>query len=374
MTEPSWSRGLVLGIESSCDETAAAIVDASASAESPRVLSDVVASQVALHAPHGGVVPELASRQHLRDVAPVVEEALRRAGVTLPDLAGIAVTQGPGLVGALLVGVSFAKSLVLATGLPLAGVHHLAGHVRAAFLQGSEPDPFAEEPDEPYLALVVSGGHTSLYRVTREGPRRRHEELARTLDDAAGEAYDKCGKLLGLGYPAGPAIDRLARSYSGETIAFSRARIKVDGGRGVTRRAFSFSGIKTSVRQLVAERGLVPLRPGEDPSSRPDLLAVLAGFQEAVVDMLVGSTMHVLKAESLRRLVAVGGVSANSLLRERLARSCADAGVTLRIPAPRWSTDNAAMIAAAGAMRLQAGERAGLDMRADPALRLGDAA
>lgn len=367
---------LILGIESSCDETAAAVVDASESVESPVVLSDIIASQAALHAPHGGVVPELASRQHLRDVRPVIEEALALAGCELRDLSGIGVTQGPGLIGALLVGVSFAKSLALATGLPLVGVHHLAGHVRAAFLRlpGEDADSPSREPSDPYLALVVSGGHTSLYRVTREGFARRHEELARTLDDAAGEAYDKCGKMLGLGYPAGPRIDRLARTFQGVPTAFPRARIKVDGGRGVTRRAFSFSGIKTSVRQLVMAQGLEPLAPGEDPSAREDLLAVLSGFQEAVVDMIVSSTLHVLKAEGLRHLVAVGGVSANSLLRERLAEACAQAGARLRIPAPRWSTDNAAMIASSAALSLAAGRRDDLSLKADPALRLVDAA
>ena len=368
MVEPlSWTPGLVLGIESSCDETAAAIVDPRVSLESPAVLSDVIASQVELHAPNGGVVPELASRQHLRDIGPVVEEALRRANVTISDLKGIAVTAGPGLIGPLLVGTSFAKSLALATGLPLVGVHHLEGHVRSAFLEG-------REPDEPYLALVVSGGHTSLFRVTRDGASRHHEELARTLDDAAGEAFDKVGKLLGLGYPAGPIVDRLARSFTGEPTRFSRARIKVDGGRGVTHRAFSFSGIKTSIRTHVQALPLRALAPGEDPASRPDLLAVLAGFQEAVVDMLVTPTLHVAREEGLKHLVAVGGVSANSLLRRRLQEECAAAGIELRIPAPRWSTDNAAMIAATGALHLAAGRRSSFALAADPALRIGDVA
>ncbi len=374
------SPGLVLGIESSCDETAAAVVDASVSLESPRVLSDVVASQASVHAPHGGVVPELASRQHLRDIQPVVERALAEAGVALDDLSGIAVTRGPGLIGPLLVGVSFAKALALGSGLPLAGVHHLAGHVRGAFLRGRDErdedlaSSPATEPAEPYLALVVSGGHTALYRVRREGALRHHDELARTLDDAAGEAYDKCGKLLGLGYPAGPVVDRLARGFTGEPVVFARARIKVDGGRGITRRAFSFSGIKTSVRQHAQRTSLAPLRSGEDPRSRPDIVAVLAGFQDAVVDMLVTSTVHVLRAEGLRHLVCVGGVSANSLLRDRLALACATEGVTLRVPPPRWSADNAAMIAAMGALSLAAGRVAGLDLEAEPGLALASAA
>ena len=370
--------GLVLGIETSCDETAAAVVDASESLESPRVLSDVVASQVRLHAPHGGVVPEIASRQHLRDVRPVVEQALADAGVGLADLSGLAVTRGPGLIGPLLVGVSFAKSLALATGLPLAGVHHLAGHVRGAFLRGRDDDDVAtaaaREPAGPYLALVVSGGHTALYRVRRDGARRHHDLLARTLDDAAGEAYDKCGKLLGLGYPAGPVMDRLAAGFSGEPVHFPRARIKAGGGHGINWRAFSFSGIKTSVRQHVQTTGLAPLRDGEDPGARQDILSVLAGFQEAVVDMLVTPTLHVMRAEGLAFLVCAGGVSANSLLRVRLASACAAEGATFRVPPPRWSADNAAMIAAEGALVLAASGATGLDVEADPTLALGSAA
>jgi N6-L-threonylcarbamoyladenine synthase len=362
----AWTPGPVLGIESSCDETAAAVFE-------PRwrelslengVLSDVIASQVALHAPHGGIVPELASRQHLRDIRAVVEEALERAGLGLSGLSGLAVTAGPGLVGALLVGVSFAKSLQLATGLPLAPVHHLDGHVRSAFLE-------RDEPEEPYLALVVSGGHSALYRVERAGHARRYQRLARTLDDAAGEAYDKVGKLMGLDYPAGPRIDRAAAGHGGERVPFKRARIKVDGGRGVTHRAFSFSGIKTAVRQHLHREGLPPLAEGQALEDRADLLAVLAGFQETVVDMLVRPTLRIASEEGLSHLVVVGGVSANSALRKRLAEDCALAGVELIVPRPRWSTDNAAMIAAAGALQLSAGERAPIDLRADPALPLG---
>ena len=369
MAAEAWTPGPVLGIESSCDETAAAVYE-------PRwrelglehgVLSDCVASQVKLHAPHGGVVPELASRQHLRDVEPVVREALERAGLTLSELAGLAVTNGPGLVGALLVGVSFTKSLALATGKPFVGVHHLEGHVRSAFLEH-------DEPEEPYLALVVSGGHSSLYRIEREGFARRHRLLARTLDDAAGEAYDKVGKMMGLDYPAGPAIDRAARGFTGERVPFKPARIKVDGGRGVTHRAFSFSGIKTAVRHRLQQEGLAPLRPGENLSERADLLAILAGFQDTVVDMLVKPTLRIAREEGLRHLAVVGGVSANSRLRERLERDCARRELELIIPRPRWSTDNAAMIAAAGALHLAAGRRSGLDLVADPGLRLGEAA
>jgi N6-L-threonylcarbamoyladenine synthase len=364
----------VLGIETSCDETAAAVVDPRREGQGPgaTVLGEVIASQVALHAPHGGVVPELASRQHLRDIGPVVTEALRRAGLPLHELAGLAVTVGPGLVGSLLVGVSYAKSLALglrAAGrpMPLVGVHHLEGHVRAAFLE-------TPEPAGDYLALVVSGGHTFLLRVSQDGPRRTYRELARTLDDAAGEAFDKVGKLLGLGYPAGPIIDRLARGFAGEPVRFPRARIKLDGGRRITRRAFSFSGIKTSVRHHVQGSGVRPLAAGEDPASRPDVLPVLAGFQETVVDMLVDPTFRVLEEEGLSHVVAVGGVAANSRLRERLREGCARRGVELLLPSPRWSTDNAAMIAAAGALHLRAGRRAGLDLGVDPSLPLESAA
>lgn len=366
MSVAPFTPGPVLGIETSCDETAAAVFDPTASHED-RVLADVIASQAELHAPHGGVVPELASRQHLRDVRPVVERALSDAGVGLGDLAGVAVTVGPGLVGALLVGVSFAKSLVLARGMPLVGVHHLEGHVRSAFLE-------ADEPREPYVALVVSGGHTSLFRVERDGSRRRHLELARTRDDAAGEAFDKVGKLLGLPYPSGPVIDRLVADGSVEPVPFPRARIKADGGRRIDWRAFSFSGIKTSVRHHAEAARLRPLGPTEDPRERADLLAVLAGFQEAVVDMLVRPTLRVLQEERLSHLVVVGGVSANTALRGRLATACADAGVALLLPSPRWSTDNAAMIAAAGCLRLERGERADMDLQPDPAMRWEEAA
>ena len=366
MAEARWDAGPVLGIETSCDETAAAIVEPrwrELGLPSP-VLSDVIASQAQLHAPHGGVVPELASRQHLADIRVVVEEALQRAGLRQGELAGVAVTHGPGLVGALLVGVSFAKSLALALEIPLVGVHHLEGHVRAAFLE-------AEEPLEPYLALVVSGGHTALYRVTRAGSERHHEELARTLDDAVGEAFDKVGKLLGLPYPAGPVIDRACRAWTGPVVPFPQARIKVDGGRGVTLRAFSFSGLKTSVRHHVQSEGIERLSPDQHLASRPDVLAVLAGFQETAVSMLVKPTLRVLEEEGLTDLVVVGGVAANSVLRRRLTETCAARGVRVILPSPRWSTDNAAMIAAAGALRLEAGHRSGLDLSAEPTLALG---
>jgi len=354
-------QGPVLGIETSCDETAAGVVDLAR--RSGPVLADVVASQVALHAPHGGVVPEMASRQHLVDLPVVVDRALAEAGLDVDGLGGVAVTVGPGLVGALLVGLSYAKSLALAADLPLIGVHHLDGHVRAAFLE-------AEEPAGDYLALVVSGGHASLFRVVAGHAVPWYRLLARTLDDAPGEAFDKVGKLLGLPYPSGAAIDRLVLEVPVQPVSFPRARIKSDGGRGVTHRAFSFSGLKTSVRHHVEQVGLQPLGPGEDPRDRPDVVAVLAGFQEAVVDMLVGPTLRILGEEGLDALVVVGGVSANTLLRRRFAEACAARGARIVIPAPRWSTDNAAMIAAAGALRLAAGEHSGLDLNADPALAL----
>lgn len=347
---------LILGIETSCDETAAAVVRGGTD-----VVSSVVSSQVDLHARYGGVVPEIASRAHVELLTPVIAQALVEAGVDSDDLTAVAATHGPGLVGSLLVGVSAAKALALVWDKPFVAVNHLEAHLYASFL---------EEPDleMPMVVLLVSGGHTMLVLMHDHA---EYEVLGSTLDDAAGEAYDKVGKLMGLDYPAGPRIDRAAAGHEGERVPFKRARIKVDGGRGVTHRAFSFSGIKTAVRQHLQREGLQPLAEGEALEERPDLLAVLAGFQETVVDMLVKPTLRIAREDGLSHLVVVGGVSANSALRRRLAEDCAAAAVELIVPRPRWSTDNAAMIAAAGALQLAAGERAPLDLRADPALPLG---
>jgi N6-L-threonylcarbamoyladenine synthase len=331
---------IVLGIETSCDETAAAVL-----ADGRRILSDIVASQEALHAPWGGVVPELASRRHLEVINPVVERALSEAGVKLSDLDGIAVTQGPGLVGSLLVGCSVAKALAWAHRKPLVGVNHLEGHIYAAFLV----DP---APDYPFVALVVSGGHTALYHARAP---LQYALLGQTRDDAAGEAFDKVAKLLGLGFPGGPAIQRVAEHGDPRAIAFPLAQMS-DGARD-----FSFSGIKTSVSLYVKRHG---------PLSTAAIADVAASFQAAVVKMLVRKTVRAALHVGVKRVVLTGGVAANGPLRQALGREAEEHGITLHIPPPRLCTDNAAMITAAGTERLRAGERASLEMNARPDLVL----
>lgn len=330
----------VLGIETSCDETAAAVVT-----EEGEVLSDVVRSQIAIHAPYGGVVPEIASRDHARAIVPVVREALARAGKTIADVDGIAVTARPGLSGALLVGMSMAKGLAWASGKPLVGVDHLVGHLLAVFLRRDDTPP----PQYPFVALLASGGHTALYRV--DGPRLDAvRELGATRDDAAGEAFDKVAKLLGLGYPGGPVIDRLAAQGDA-----SRAREAVP--KPMARRdslEFSFSGIKTAVARHVAARG--------GPPSGQDLADLCAAFQGTVVDMMVRKTVRAAEQEGIARVVIAGGVAANKGLRAQLAAACARRGLTLFVPAFASCTDNAAMIAYAGALRFAAGERDGMDL------------
>jgi len=331
---------LVLGIESSCDETAAAVLT-----DGRRVVSSVVASQDAIHAPYGGVVPELASRRHLEVIAPVVVQALRDASVSLADLDGIAVTQGPGLVGSLLVGCSVAKSLAWVHRKPLVGVNHLEGHIYASFLTD---DP----PEHPFLALVVSGGHTALYHAKKP---REYSLVGQTRDDAAGEAFDKVAKLLGLGFPGGPAIQQTAEHGDPRAIAFPLAQI-TDGARD-----FSFSGIKTSVSLYVKRHR---------PLSEAQVADVAASFQAAVVKMLVRRTLRAALHLGTKRVVLTGGVAANGPLRAALAAEAGEHGVRLHIPPPRLCTDNAAMIAAAGTERLRAGERAALGMNAIPDLSL----
>jgi N6-L-threonylcarbamoyladenine synthase len=331
---------IVLGIETSCDETAAAVLDGGR-----KVLSSVVASQDEVHAPYGGVVPELASRRHLEVIVPVIRRALREAGMGLRDMDGIAVTQGPGLVGSLLVGCSAAKALAWVHGTPLVGVNHLEGHIYAAFLED-------RPPDYPFLALVVSGGHTALY--VAEAP-RRYARVGRTRDDAAGEAFDKVAKLLGLGYPGGPAIERVARDGDAAAIRFPTANM-TDGALD-----FSFSGIKTAVSLHVHRAG----------SLSPNQVAdVAASFQATVVKMLVRQTLHAGQRLGTRRVVLTGGVAANTELRRALEGGCVDRGWALLVPSRRLCTDNAAMIAAAGNDRLEAGERAPLTMNAIPDLAL----
>ena len=341
----------VLGLETSCDETAASVVEVDgAPGERPRgrALSDVVHTQADLHARYGGVVPELASRDHLQRALPVVDEALRRAGCELRDLSGIAVTSGPGLVGALLVGVQMAKSLSAAAGVPLVGVNHLEGHLLAVCLDGSAP-PF------PWLGLVVSGGHTSLYEVRGPGTYRA---LGHTLDDAAGEAFDKVAKLLGLPYPGGAHIDRLAKGGDPRAVDFPRGL----SARPRDELDFSFSGLKTAVLQHIRERGGVPQGQA--------LADVCASFQEAVCDALTLRAVRAARASRLPALVICGGVAANSRLRALAAERAAAEGIALHVPSARWCTDNGAMIALAGALRLARGERAPARLAADPGWRL----
>ncbi|HET8532108.1 MAG TPA: tRNA (adenosine(37)-N6)-threonylcarbamoyltransferase complex transferase subunit TsaD [Methylomirabilota bacterium] len=331
---------IVLGIETSCDETAAAVVDGGR-----KVLSSIVASQDDVHAPYGGVVPELASRRHLDVLVPVVRRALETAGMAFDDVDGIAVTYGPGLVGSLLIGCSAAKAIAYARRRPLVGVNHLEGHIYAAFLEG-------EPPAHPFLALVVSGGHTALY-LAREP--RRYERIGQTRDDAAGEAFDKVAKLLGLGYPGGPVIERVARDGDPRAIAFPTANMS-DGAPD-----FSFSGIKTAVSLHVRRAG--PLGP-------PQVADVAASFQATAVKMLVRKTTRAALRLGVRRVVLTGGVAANTALRLALEGECREHGWVLHVPSRRLCTDNAAMIAAAGHDRLEAGERAPLSLNAVPDLAL----
>ena len=338
---------LVLGIESSCDETGAAIVD-----ESGRVLSDVVQSQVLLHAPYGGVIPELASRDHLRNGGPVIREALTRAGVTWDALAGIAVTNRPGLVGALLVGVQLAKGLAWARGLPLGGVDHLVGHLLAVFLRREASEA---PPEFPFVALLASGGHTAIYRV--DGPTvNQVRELGATRDDAAGEAFDKVGKVLGLGYPGGPVIDRLARSGDPKSVPFTLPMGHTNSFE------MSFSGIKTQVAARVREHGV--------PKTETELADTCASFQAAVTSVLAKKLLAAAVQEGVRTVVLGGGVAANRELRSRVTDLARAHDIRAVLPELASCTDNAAMIAYAGLVRLRAGERDGWDLVATSATSL----
>ncbi|HEY7139235.1 MAG TPA: tRNA (adenosine(37)-N6)-threonylcarbamoyltransferase complex transferase subunit TsaD [Methylomirabilota bacterium] len=330
---------LVLGIESSCDETAAAVL------ADGTLRSNVVESQDPIHARYGGVVPELASRRHLEVVLPVVARALADAGARLPDLDGIAVTHGPGLVGSLLVGLSVAKAFAYAHRLPLVGVNHLEGHIFA----GRLADPTLEPP---FLALVVSGGHTALYAC--EAP-LRYRLVGQTRDDAAGEAFDKVAKLLGLGYPGGPVVERTAREGDPKAIGFPVAQFQDRAPD------FSFSGLKTAVSLYVRQHA---------PLARGGVADVCASFQATAVKMLVRKTVRAARGLGIRRILLTGGVAANGVLREALEVECAERGYAWTAPPGRLCTDNAAMIAAAGAARLAAGERADLTLNAHATLPL----
>lgn len=321
---------IVLGIESSCDETAAAVVR-----DGHQVLSSVVASQVAVHHPYGGVVPELASRKHIEAIVPVVKRAFADACIAADQVEGVAVTQGPGLVGSLLVGFSFAKGFAYGHGIPWIGVDHLEGHINSVFL---EPDP----PPFPFVALLVSGGHTSIYHVTSH---REFHVMGQTRDDAAGEAYDKVAKMLGLGYPGGMVIDRLAADGDPEKVAFTRPFLDKE------QFDFSFSGIKSAVMRYIQTH------PETD---QVDQANIAAGFQAAVVEVLTYKVIHAAQEKGCRHLAVVGGVAANQGLREAIKRDATAAGITVHIPALELCGDNAAMVAAVGYHRLKAGEYSGM--------------
>ena len=346
----------ILAIESSCDETGIAVIE-----DGRRIVSNVVASQVALHAPTGGIVPEVAARAHLRWIVPTLDEAWRDAGVQWRDISAIAVTYGPGLAGSLLVGINFAKALSWVHDLPLVGVNHLEGHVYAAWLHDTA-DADREDPVFPLVALVVSGGHTFL---TEMRDHLTYRLLGSTVDDAAGEAFDKVGRLLGLGYPGGPAIGRAAELATERDRVFPRAWL----GDSFD---LSFSGLKTAARRIVtearADAGLADHPAAPLPEA---VVAELAwGFQDSVVDVLATKTIRAARAAGARSIVLGGGVAANTALRQRLADAADELGVPLIVPRPSLCTDNGAMIGAAGARRFAAGERARLDLDARPSLPL----
>ena len=338
---------LVLGIESSCDETAAAVVR-----DGREIISSVISSQIAMHAPWGGVVPELASREHLEKIEPIILEALAQASVTLNDIDVIAVTQGPGLIGSLLVGVCYAKSLAWARDIPFVGVNHIEGHVYSVAFE----NPSVEYPA---LALIVSGGHTNIFHVPSEG---NYKVVSRTRDDAAGEAFDKVSKMLGLGYPGGPIIEKIARKGDPATVKFTQAKIS-DG-----RPDLSFSGLKTAVARYIRENEIKPLDVGEEPTQVIKDLA--ASFQAAVVKALVGTMEKLAMELEPKTLIVAGGVACNLALKEAAELAAQRLGLPVYFPSKHLSTDNAAMIAAAGYFHFLNGDRGDLRMTADVTMRL----
>ncbi len=329
---------LVLAIETSCDDTGAAVVR-----NGREILSNVLSSQVSVHQKYGGVVPELASRRHIESIVPIVTEAMETAKVTFRDIDGIAVTQGPGLVGSLLVGLSFAKSLSFVTGLPFIGVNHVEAHLSAIFLEENRPR-------FPFIGLVVSGGHTSLFRVDGFG---KYKRLGQTRDDAAGEAFDKVAKLLGLGYPGGPIIDELSETGNPKAIRFPRPSL------GKNSFDFSFSGLKTAVVNYLKSY------PEPVTNKREDLIRdIVSSFQEAAVDVLVKKTLQAVQDQGLKRVVLSGGVSANRRLREKMREESSRQKVRVYIPSPSFCTDNAAMVGVVGYQYLKRGIRSPLSLNA----------
>ncbi len=333
----------ILAIESSCDETAAAVVK-----NGREVLSNIIFSQIELHKLYGGVVPEIASRKHIEKINQVIEEALAKAQMSLRDMDAVAVTYGPGLVGPLLVGVSAAKAICFATGLPLIGVHHIEGHINANYIENRELEP-------PFIALVVSGGHTHLLVVKDYG---EYEVIGRTRDDAAGEAFDKVARAIGLGYPGGPKIDRLAKEGNPDAIHFPRAKVE----EAVY--DFSFSGLKSSVLNY--------LNGCEMKGEAVNRADVAASFQKAVVDVLVEHALEAVEDFGLNRFAIAGGVASNSSLRDALKEACEQRNIVFYYPSPIYCTDNAAMIGTAAYYEYKKGKRSGLDLNAVPGLKLGE--
>ena len=334
---------VILGIESSCDETAASVVR-----NGREVLSNVISSQIALHTLYGGVVPEIASRKHIEKINVVIEEALAEAHMTLDDIDAIGVTYGPGLVGALLVGVSEAKAIAYAKNLPLIGVHHIEGHISANYIENKDLEP-------PFACLVVSGGHTHLVIVKDYG---KYEIVGRTRDDAAGEAFDKVARAIGLGYPGGPKIDKVSKEGNPNAIAFPRAKV-ADSAYD-----FSFSGLKSAVLNY-----LNGCKMKNIPIVQAD---VAASFQKAVVDVLVEHAMHAMEEYGFKKFAIAGGVASNSALRSAMEEACKKRGVAFYHPSPILCTDNAAMIGAAAYYEYLAGTRSGWDLNAVPNLKLGE--
>jgi len=343
----------LLGIETSCEETAAAVIE-----DGTRVRSNVIYSQIGTHKRFGGVVPEIASREHLEKIDDVVAKALQQAGVTHQEIDAIAVTQGPGLVGSLLVGINFAKAVAFALNKPILGVNHIEGHVYSVAFE-------FPPPEYPALALVVSGGHTNLFLLPEP---ERYKLIGRTRDDAAGEAFDKVSKLIGLGYPGGPVIDGLAQRGNKRAIIFPLAEIKTSKEDNRLSLDFSFSGLKTAVLRHVRENQLEPVADLANPSKQ--ILDLCASFQNAVVRALVRSLRKAAVEHQPKTLILAGGVACNSELRAAVKQLADELGVPAHIPSPIYTTDNAAMIAAAAYPKLARGERAGLDMSADVSMRL----